>query len=145
MFTGEHKHTVDGKGRLSIPAAFRETLENDFDAPLYVTRMPNCLMAWPADEWEAFARELNSKPAFNKKVMKIKRLLFASAQQCPLDKAGRILLPPKLREDAGIERDVVLAGMGNTFEIWDQARHGEMVMADIDDLEEILDDFSALD
>lgn len=138
MFRGQHRHTIDEKGRLSIPAKFREALETAFEAPLFVTVMDNCLVAYPADEWRALEAKLNSMPQFDEKIQRFRRVFYASAQECPLDKAGRILVPPLLRERAGLSKDVVLAGMGRKFEIWDAASHEGMMNSDLALLKDIL-------
>lgn len=137
MFRGQHKHSIDGKGRLSIPARFRDALESDFEAPLYVTVLDGCLVAYPADEWRVLEAQLNSRPQFDKVIRRFRRVFYSPAQECPLDKAGRILLPPSLREQAGLEREAILAGMGKTFEIWSADRHQEMMQRDLGELEEI--------
>ena len=138
VFRGQHRHTVDEKGRLSIPSKFREALETAFEAPLFVTVMDNCLVAYPADEWRALEAKLNELSQFDERVQRFRRVVYASAQECPLDKAGRILLPPILRERAGLVRDVVIAGMARKFEIWDATRHENMMEASLADLPGIL-------
>ncbi len=138
MFRGQFKHTIDEKGRLSIPAKFRDALDNTFAPPLFVTVLEHCLVAYPADEWRVLEAELNARPQFDKAVRRFRRAFYSPAQDCPLDKAGRILVPPGLRDHAELTRDVVLAGMGNTFEIWDATRHQEIMRADMGDLETIL-------
>lgn len=138
MFRGQHRHTIDEKGRLSIPAKYREALESAFEGPLFVTIMDGCLVAYPAEEWRALEAKLNSMPQFDEAIQRFRRVFYASAQECPLDKAGRILLPPILRERAALSREVVLAGMGRKFEIWDATRHESMMSAGLESLEDIL-------
>ncbi len=133
MFRGLHKHTVDEKGRLSIPAKFREALETVFEAPLFVTVLDSCLVAYPADEWRVLEAKLLSGPDLDMKLRRFRRHFYSPAQECPVDRAGRILLPPSLREWAALERDVILAGMGKNFEIWDAARHDAMMNEEADD------------
>ncbi|RMG90466.1 MAG: division/cell wall cluster transcriptional repressor MraZ [Candidatus Dadabacteria bacterium] len=123
MFRGCFEHTIDDKGRLSIPARFREALETTFSAPLYLTRHKDCLVAYPADEWRALEARINELPAFDPKIQAFRRFFYAPAQECPVDKAGRILVPPTLRSYAGLDRQVVLAGMGRNFEIWAKERY----------------------
>jgi MraZ protein len=139
VFRGQHCHTMDGKGRLSIPAKFRETLESTFSAPLFVTVLESCLVAYPADEWRILEAELLSRSNFDKAIRKFKRVFYAPAQECTLDKAGRILLPPALRERIDLGREVVLSGMGKTFEIWDAKAHEAMMNKEVDDIGETLD------
>jgi MraZ protein len=123
MFRGCFEHTIDDKGRLSIPAKFREALEHQFTPPLIVTRKQDCLVAYPADEWRLFETRINELPSFDPNVEAFRRFFYAPAQECPIDRAGRILIPPTLRGFAALERDVLLAGMGKTFEIWDKGRY----------------------
>jgi MraZ protein len=137
MFRGCFEHTIDDKGRMSIPAKFREALETTFDPPLIVTRRKDCLVSYPWDEWRVFETRVNELPAFDRKVQKFRRFFYAPAQDCPLDKAGRILVPQTLRQFAGLERDVVLAGMGKTFEIWAKERYDEMMNETLDDYDSI--------
>ena len=137
MFRGQHKHSIDEKGRLSIPARFRDALESDFEAPLVVTVFDGCLVAYPSDGWRVLEAELNSRSQFDKNVRRFRRAFYSPAQECPIDKAGRILLPATLRENAGLERDAVLAGMGKTFEIWAADRHKKMTQRNLEDLEDI--------
>lgn len=138
MFRGQHRHTIDEKGRLSIPAKFRELLKGDFRSPLFITVLEDCLVAYPADAWSELEQKLNEMPQFDKKVREFRRVFYSPAQECPIDKAGRVLVPPELRDLAGLGRDVVIAGMGATFEIWDAARHEPMMQAGRDSLGEIL-------
>ncbi|MHB8764690.1 MAG: division/cell wall cluster transcriptional repressor MraZ [Deferrisomatales bacterium] len=137
MFRGCFEHTVDDKGRLSIPAKFREALESSFVPPLIITRHKDCLVAYSSDEWRALETRMSEFPSFDPKVQAFRRLFYAPAQECPLDKAGRILLPPTLRTFAALEREVVLAGMGKTFEIWSKERYDAMMAASLDDFDDI--------
>lgn len=129
MFRGCYEHTIDDKGRLSIPAKLREALEASFSAPLFLTRKDDCLVAYPSDEWRALEAKISGLPSFDPKVVAFRRFFLAPAQECPLDKAGRILVPPTLRAYAGLERDVVLAGMGNHLEVWSKERHEAAMQA----------------
>ncbi len=143
MFRGCFEHTIDDKGRLSIPARFREALENTFAPPLYLTRQKDCLVAYPADEWRALEARINELPSFDPKVQAFRRFFYAPAQECALDRAGRILVPPTLRAYAGLDRQVVLAGMGKTFEIWAKDRYDaamEAVAADFDQIARAIGD-----
>lgn len=127
MFRGCFEHTIDDKGRLSIPVRFREALESAFVPPLIVTRQKECLVAYPSDEWRLLEARLNEKPYFDSNVQAFRRFFYAPAQECAFDRAGRILVPPTLRSFAALERDVVLAGMGKTFEIWSKERYDAMM------------------
>ncbi len=129
MFRGCFEHAIDDKGRLSIPAKFRDALTSAFTPPLHLTfsfDTPS-LVAYPADEWRELEAKLNALPAFDPMAQKFRRTVYASAQECPLDRSGRVLVPPNLRSHAGLGRDVVLAGLGKKFEIWDKERYHVML------------------
>jgi MraZ protein len=123
MFRGCYEHTIDDKGRLSIPAKFREALETAFVPPLFLTRNENCLVAYPSDEWRLLETRVGGMSAFDPKIQAFRRFFVSPAQECHLDKAGRLLVPPTLRTFANLEREVVLAGMGNYLEIWSKERY----------------------
>ncbi len=114
---------LDGKGRLAIPTRYRELLMQRCGGHLIVTLDPSgCLLLYPFPEWEPIEQRLNALPSFSPISRHMQRILVGSATDLELDGAGRILLPAPLREKARLERDVVLVGQGNKFEIWnDQA------------------------
>ncbi|MBK8431394.1 MAG: division/cell wall cluster transcriptional repressor MraZ [Chloroflexi bacterium] len=115
MFLGEYTHTIDDKGRLTIPAKFR----GDLAAGLVVTRgFDRNLMVYPLDEWQKLAQEIMAKPLADSRIRDFRRRVFSSAIDLEPDRQGRILLPPYLREFAAIENDVVIVGMFNYIEIW---------------------------
>lgn len=123
MFMSEYNHTIDAKGRLSIPSKFREILGEEF---VVSKGMDGCLFVYANEDWDAFGRELTSLPLINKEARKFARFFLAGAAQVELDKQGRILLPAQLREYAGLEKDVVLVGVGSRIEIWDKTKYDEM-------------------
>jgi len=129
MFRGCFEHTIDDKGRLSIPAKLREALDAAFTPPLFLTRKEACLVAYPSDAWRVLETRVNGMSSFDPQVESFRRFFVAPAQECPLDKAGRLLVPPSLRAFAGLERDVVLAGMGNHLEIWSKERYDAAMQA----------------
>lgn len=111
--TGEYAHSIDAKGRLFIPAKLREELGTVF----YVTlSMDECLSAYSSDSWEKFMEKISVMPYTQQRKM---RPLFAHAAKCELDAQGRILLPQKLREFAGLTKEVSIIGSANHAEIWD--------------------------
>ncbi|OGQ91588.1 MAG: division/cell wall cluster transcriptional repressor MraZ [Deltaproteobacteria bacterium RIFOXYA12_FULL_58_15] len=122
MFRGLYEHTIDAKGRTSLPVRFRETLEqssDDGDTRLIVTTgIDKCLVAYPVSEWDAFETRLAALSQFDPAVVTLKRIYVAGATDCTIDKHGRLLIPPMLREYAGLSRDVVWAGMVTFIEIW---------------------------
>lgn len=118
MFRGLFEHAVDAKGRTSLPSRFRDVLPQGDERLIITTGIDRCLVAYPLPEWQAFEDKLSSLPSFDPAVVQLKRIYVAGATECSIDKHGRLLIPPMLREYAGIERDVVWAGMVKTIEVW---------------------------
>ena len=137
MFMGEYNHTIDAKGRLIVPAKFREQLGEAF---VITNGNDGCLNIYTREDWETFLEKLQLLPN-NGDSRKLKRKLVAQANDVELDKQGRILVPPALREHAGLSKDVVLAGVIDKIEIWDKDRWEEQAdVSDIDDIAERLAD-----
>lgn len=122
VFRGRYHHTIDAKGRLSIPARFREDLERRGTETLMLTEGDHCIWAYPLDEWERFEERLRQQPQLSVEMRTFLRTTVGSARECPVDRAGRTLVPPELREFAGLVRDVVLVGALTRFEIWSRER-----------------------
>jgi MraZ protein len=120
MFMGSYEHTLDDKGRLSIPSRFREILiEKQVPERLIVTQgLDLCLFGYPLDEWKKFEEKIISRPINHGDDRYFVRRLLAGAIDCPFDKQGRISLPLSLRQFAGIGRDAVVVGVSNRIEIW---------------------------
>ncbi|MDO5345036.1 MAG: division/cell wall cluster transcriptional repressor MraZ [Lachnospiraceae bacterium] len=138
MFMGEYNHTVDTKGRLIIPSKFRELLGDEF---IVTKGLDGCLFVFPQNEWQAFEEKLRTLPLTQKGARAFTRFFVAGATPCELDKQGRILLPATLREFAGLDKDVVLAGMLNRIEIWSKAKWTENnACDDMDDIAEQMSD-----
>ncbi len=118
-FKGEYNHTVDAKGRLIVPAKFREALGETF----VVTKgLDGCLYVYSDEEWENIENKFRELPLTAQDARKFTRFFFAGAADCEVDKQGRILLPAVLREYAGIGKEAVLAGVLNRVEIWSKER-----------------------
>ena len=134
MFMGEYNHTLDTKGRLIIPTRFRESVGEDF----VVTKgLDGCLFVYPQSAWEEFEEKLRALPLTRKDARTLVRFFVAGATSVELDKQGRILIPATLREFAGLEKDVVLAGVTNRVEIWSKDRWAEVnAVGDMDDIAE---------
>ena len=132
MFMGEYNHTIDAKGRLIIPSKFRESLGDEF----VVTKgMDGCLFVYDNEEWKKFEEKLLSLPMMDKQVRQFTRYFLAGAASVEVDKQGRILLPAHLREFAGLEKDVVLVGVGSRVEIWSKDKWENMNSdADMDEI-----------
>lgn len=115
MFLGEYTHTIDDKGRLTVPAKYRGELA----AGLVVTRgFDRNLMVYPLSEWEKLAQEIMTKPLTDSRTRDFRRRVFSGAADLEPDRQGRILVPPYLREFAAINGEVVIVGMYNYIEIW---------------------------
>ncbi len=125
MFRGRYFHTVDPKGRVSIPAKFREVLQSRYDEGLIVANYDHCLVAYPEEEWARLEDKVRQLPSTQLEVRALRRLFFSSGVECPPDKQGRILLPSELRRAAGISKNVVLAGAVDYFEVWSRERWEE--------------------
>jgi MraZ protein len=122
MFRGNFEHTIDAKGRVSLPVRYREILSTQFDGRLVITHFDSCLLAFPYQEWLAFEDKLSSVSAVDEQVQLFKRYFIAGAYECSLDKLGRILIPPNLRKHAALEREVVFVGSVKQIEIWSKDR-----------------------
>ena len=115
MFLGEFVHVIDGGGRLTIPARFRADLE----AGLVLTRgLDRCLVIYPMAEWEQLAGRVSDLPITDRYARNFRRLVFANASDATLDKQGRVLIPPRLREYAGLDSEIVVTGLNNYIELW---------------------------
>jgi MraZ protein len=122
VFRGRYTHTIDPKGRLSIPARYREELATRGTDTLVLTEGDHCVFAYPLDEWERWEERLRQQPQQSPEMRAYLRVAVASAKDCPVDKAGRTLVPPELREFAGLHKDVVIVGALTKFEIWNRER-----------------------
>lgn len=122
MFRGRFEHGLDLKGRVSIPAKFREVLTANYDERLIVTNFDNCLWAYPYAEWRVIEEKVAALPQFKPEVKALQRVFVSAATECPVDKTGRVLIPQTLRDYAGITRDLVFVGMTRRIEIWSKER-----------------------
>ena len=143
MFRGRFEHIVDSKGRVSIPAKFRELLGEKYDDRLILTNFDRCLVAYPYEEWRVLEERVSSLSMVKKEVKAFQRFFISGATECPIDKLGRILVPPTLRDYAQLGRNVVFAGMLRKFEIWSKERWLEEIKrseVDFDGMGEALAD-----
>lgn len=127
MFRGRFEHTIDPKGRVSIPAKFRELLSEKYDDRIIITNFDRCLVAYPYEEWRTVEDRISSLSMVKKEVKAFQRFFISGATECPIDKLGRVLIPPTLRDYALLEKDVVFAGMGKMFELWSRERWTEEI------------------
>lgn len=115
MFIGEYQHTIDEKGRVSLPVKFRARLASG----CVVTRgIDKCLWVYPADEWEKLAEKISQLPITQRDSRNFSRLILSGAVDLNIDKLGRVNLPNYLKEYAGIKKKVAVTGMYNRIEIW---------------------------
>lgn len=122
MFRGRFVHTIDSKGRVSIPAGFRMELARQSDRAPILTNLFGCLGLYPYEEWVEIEQKLADRAQINIKVQRFQRFLVSGAIECPIDGQGRLLIPPYLRQHAELEREVTIAGVGKRIEVWDKAR-----------------------
>ena len=118
MFRGRSVHTLDAKGRIRIPTRFRDILKARNGDRCIIINLASCLIAYPLQEWERIEEALGELSLVRQDVKAFQRFFISGACECNFDKQGRILIPQTLREQASLEREVVLAGMLKSFEIW---------------------------
>lgn len=139
MFMSEYNHSIDAKGRVIVPVKFREALGDEF---VVTQGLDGCLFVFPNSEWKNFEEKLKSLPMSNKDARKFVRFFLAGAALVEIDKQGRILIPPVLRQFAALEKDVVVVGVGSRVEIWDKNRWDDSTT--FEDMDEIADHMSDL-
>lgn len=126
MFRGQYDHTLDTKGRVSLPARFREVLSEESldpaDRVILTRTFQKCLVVYPFQQWTEFEERIRNLPQFDPAVQRLKRVYIAGAVECSLDKHGRILVPSTMRQYADLLRDVVWVGQLETIELWSQTR-----------------------
>lgn len=119
MFIGEYRHGLDVKGRIIVPAKFRDGLGDKF---VLTKGLDGCLFAYSKEEWANFEAKIKELPLTNKDARAFVRFFFAGAIECEIDKQGRTLIPPMLRDYAGLNKDLVIIGVLNRVEIWSQEK-----------------------
>ena len=128
VFKGQFEHSLDAKGRVALPAAFRRDLAEQGDELLVITPhiQAPCLVAYPRTEWMAFEEKVAALSQFDRSATQLRRLVVGRAQDCPVDKVGRVHLSPALRSVASIEKDLVWVGQLRWLEIWAPERLREV-------------------
>ncbi len=147
MFSGVNHLNLDPKNRLAIPARYRDALLVDSGQVVISLDSAQCLQIYPLQEWEIVRTKIQNLPNSVHPVVKsYQRLVLGHAEQIELDKAGRVLLPATLKQMVGLERELVLVGMGNRFELWDknkwQAETEKALQASAEDLALLLNGLS---
>ena len=139
MLMGEYSHSLDAKGRIIIPAKLREQLGDTF---VVSKGLEGCLFVFPPAEWEKLSNKIQALPLTDPRGRKFSRYFFSGASELEVDKQGRALLPPNLREEARLEKDVVLCGVGNRVEIWSKEKWEDI--SHYDDIEELAEQLAEL-
>lgn len=121
-FSGKYYYTLDPKGRIIVPAPFREIISSNYNPKLYIVNaaFDTCLLIYPQEEWNRLEEKVRQLPRMQEEVRFFMRRVIASAQEVELDKQGRILIPATLREDAGLGSDIVVVGQIEKIELWDR-------------------------
>lgn len=129
MFRGQFVHTIDQKGRISLPARFREALEQSGDKRLIVTPAPfePCLHLYPLKAWQAYEESISDLPSLDPDIVRFRRLYISPAVDLEMDAGGRILISPAFRKKAELEKEALWAGMGRTAELWSKPRFDEVM------------------
>ena len=118
MFRGSSFHTIDPKGRIIVPKRFRETIQSDGNSDLMISRMDSGLVAYTLSDWEKIETKILSLAEKSDSMRRFRRVFIGGAFQCSCDKQDRILVPPTLRDYAGLDREIVIVGVLDHFEIW---------------------------
>jgi MraZ protein len=118
MFRGSSFHNLDAKGRIIIPRRFRDVIQADGGDSIMVSRMDKCLLAFTPSEWLKIEAKILSMAEKSENMRRFRRVFIGGAFECSCDKQDRILIPPSLRQYAGFEKEIVLVGVLDHFEIW---------------------------
>jgi MraZ protein len=141
MFMGEYRHNLDTKNRLIIPAKFRDQLTSN----VYVTEwMDGCLAAYAEDEWNELVSKLNRLPKTNAAARSYVRRITGKADACQIDSQGRILLPQFLVKDTEIDKECVIVGVSDHFEIWSEKRYDTYDETSSDSFEDLAESLTSL-
>ncbi len=139
MYSGTYHKRLDAKGRLALPARLREELAKGEPGPLVVTFWEFALYLYNADEWQKVVEEASQMPSHNRAVTRFHRTFFGYASEVEPDGQGRILVPPALRELAGLDKEVVVAGFFRHIELWDRDRWQSLLPKTQEEFDEISD------
>lgn len=120
MFRGQFVQKIDAKGRVSMPARFREALASSGDARFILTPAPfdPCLHVFGLRAWEEIEQRISELPSHDRNVVRFRRQYVSAAVECETDRAGRVLIPPHLRDQANLDKELLWAGMGKNIELW---------------------------
>jgi len=145
MFRGRYEHTIDSKGRISIPSKFREILSKKYDDRLVITNFDRCLVAFPYEEWFSLVEQkVSSFSLVRKDTSAFLRFFYSSAIDCLVDKHGRLLIPQTLRDYAMLQKDIILVGEGRFVEIFAKERWQEVAQQAEEGFDQIRDTLANL-
>jgi MraZ protein len=121
-FSGKYYYTLDPKGRIIVPAPFREIISSNYNPKLYIVNaaFDRCLHIYPQEEWTRLEEKVRQLPRMQEEIRFFMRRVIASAQEIELDKQGRVLIPAAHREDAGLESEIVIVGQIEKIELWNR-------------------------
>lgn len=124
MFRGLNAISMDIKGRLAVPARYRDLINNESEGLVVATinAEERCLWLYSFPQWQEIETKLISLPSFQPASRRLQRLLIGHATELEMDRNGRILLPPLLREYAGLDKNIMMVGLGNKFELWGESQ-----------------------
>jgi MraZ protein len=139
VFNGRFDHAIDEKGRVSIPARFREVLQREGHDRLYITNFmidrERCLQLFPTNEWEKVVAKFSGNRTLDREAQLFETFYIGGAHEVPVDRQGRILIPPKLREFANLEREVTFSAKHNRFELWDKPTLERVLSSAVENLQ----------
>lgn len=142
MFMGEYQHNIDTKGRMIVPAKFRDGLGESF----VLTRgLDQCLFAYPMDEWKLLEEKLKTLPLTKKDARTFTRFFFSGAVECEVDKQGRINIPQTLRTYSHIEKECTVIGVSNRVEVWAKEKWDDYVTESEESFEELAENLMDFD
>jgi len=141
-FRGRSSARLDAKGRLRLPAKFREVLQKHYTDELMVSKHEECLVAYPTEKWDELENKAAGLSLFNSAHRSFVRQFISGAELCEFDSQGRILIPPMLREEAHLQQELVLVGLMGCIEIWDKAAYDLQTARDSDNAQKIMETIS---
>jgi MraZ protein len=127
MFRGQFVHSIDAKGRISLPSRFRDQVDSDGRLVIAPAAFDPCLHVYPLKAWEAFEERVAELPSLDPHIVRFRRLYVSAAVECELDKAHRILVPPLLRDKATLDKEALWAGVGRFIELWSKPRFDQVM------------------
>jgi transcriptional regulator MraZ len=138
VFSGRFDHAIDEKGRVSIPARFRETLQRDGHEALFITnwihRQERCLALYPPNEWLGLTGKIRQRGSVDPAAQTFQMFVIGGAHEVQVDRQGRILIPPRLREYARLGRDVTFNALIDNFQLWDKSVLQRILEADLEQI-----------